>query len=135
MIIMDKFEKRLLKVAKSNTNAVVIGEAFGNLEKVLPLYNTVFIIGGDLPSVKAKNLVFQEDYQHLNYITEVSVIIVDLVRIREIEFLKNFWQRNNSVVVIEGNDPIEREYSKPLYETGWGCTSVQGFFHVWEQLK
>jgi hypothetical protein len=49
--------------------------------------------------------------------------------------VKDFWQRNNSKVIIEGDEPIGREFSKPLYDTGWGCTSKQRVFHVWEKLK
>jgi hypothetical protein len=95
----------------------------------------VFVINEILPTVKAKNLVYREDFHNLNAITEVSVIFFDLNQLDQFEMVKDFWQRNNSKIIIEGDDPIVREFSKPLYDTGWGCTSKQGLFHVWEKLK
>jgi hypothetical protein len=79
--------------------------------------------------------VYKENFHNLNAITEVSAIFFDLNRLDQFEMVKDFWQRNNSKVIIEGDEPIGREFSKPLYDTGWGCTSKQGLFHVWEKLK
>jgi hypothetical protein len=132
---MNKFQKRLRKLDKNQINAVVIGTAFGNLENILEIYNTVFVINENLPTVKAKNLVYREDFHNLNAITEVSAIFFDLNQLDRFEMVKDFWQRNNSKVIIEGDEPIGREFSKPLYDTGWGCTSKQGLFHIWEKLK
>lgn len=132
---MDKFEKRLRKISKFTDNSMVVGSAFGNIEKILSIYNTVFVIGQTDLEFKAKNLVYKEDFNNLNHFTEINAIFFDLNKINFLEDFKEIWQRNNSKVVIEGNDCIEREFSKPLYDTGWGCTSLQGFFHVWEKIK
>jgi hypothetical protein len=134
-MIMNKFQKRLCKLDKHQVNAVVIGNAFGNLENILEIYATVFVIDENFPTVKAKNLVYKEKFDNLNAITEVSAIFFDLARLDQFEMVKELWRRNNSKIIIEGDDPIEREFSKPLYDTGWGCTSKQGSFHVWEKLK
>jgi hypothetical protein len=134
-MIMNKFQKRLSKLDKNQVNAVVIGRAFGNLENILKIYNTVFVIDENFPAVKAKNLVYKENFDNLNAITEVSAIFFDLSQLNQFEMVKDFWQRNNSKIIIEGDEPISREFSKPLYDTGWGCTSKQGLFHIWEKLK
>jgi hypothetical protein len=134
-MIMNKFQKRLSKLDKNQVNAVVIGTAFGNLENILEIYATVFVIDENFPTVKAKNLVYKENFDNLNAITEVNAIFFDLNRLDQFEMVKEFWRRNNSKVIIEGEEPIGREFSKPLYDTGWGCTSQQGLFHVWEKLK
>jgi hypothetical protein len=134
-MIMNKLQKRLRKLDKTQVNAVVIGSAFGNLENILEIYNTVFVINKNVPTVKAKNLVYKENFDNLNGITEVSAIFFDLNQLDQFEMIKDVWQRNKSKVIIEGDEPIGREFSKPLYDTGWGCTSKQGLFHVWEKLK
>ena len=134
-MIMNKFQKRLRKLDKTQVNAIVIGTAFGNLENILGIYATVFVIDENFPTVKAKNLVYKENFHNLNAITEVGAIFFDLSRLDQFEMVKDFWQRNKSKVIIEGDEPIGREFSKPLYDTGWGCTSKQGLFHVWEKLK
>lgn len=132
---MNKFQKRIQKISKSHENAVVIGDAFGNLEDLLNIYRTVFVLGGVRPEIKSKNLVYKESYQNLNNITLVSAIFFNLIDLDKLEEFKHFWQKNDSVVIIEGEEPISREFSKPLYSTGWGCTSLQGSFHVWEKIK
>jgi hypothetical protein len=134
-MIMNKLQKRLRKLDKIQANAVVIGTAFGYLENILEIYSTVFVIDENFPTVKAKNLVYKENFHNLNAITEVGAIFFDLSRLDQFEMVKDFWQRNKSKVIIEGDEPIGREFSKPLYDTGWGCTSKQGLFHVWEKLK
>ena len=134
-MIMNKFQKRLRKLDKTQGNAVVIGGAFGYLETILEIYATVFVIDKNFPTVKAKNLVYKENFDNLNAITEVGSIFFDLARLDQFEMVKELWRRNNSKVIIEGDEPIGREFSKPLYDTGWGCTSKQGVFHVWEKLK
>jgi hypothetical protein len=131
---MDKFEKRLRKISNSYNNALVLGNSFGHLEKILTIYSTVFVIN-KLPTIKAKNLVYRENFDYLDNIVQVSAVFFDLDELKYLSNLKDCWQRNNAVVIIEGNDPIGREFSKPLYDSGWGCTSLQGFFHVWEKLK
>jgi hypothetical protein len=131
---MDKFEKRLRKISNSYNNALVLGSAFSHLEKILSIYNTVFVID-KLPTIKAKNLVYRENFDYLDNIIQVSAVFFDLDELEHLSNLKDCWQRNNAVVIIEGNNPIGREFSKPLYDSGWGCTSLQGFFHVWEQCR
>ncbi len=132
---MNKFQKRVQKISRPHENAVVVGDGFGYLPDILEIFNTVFILGGEKPELKAKNLVYKESYQNLNNITSVSAMFFNLKDIDKLDEFKSFWQRNDSVVIIEGDSPIEREFSKSLYATQWGCTSLQGFFHVWERLK
>ena len=132
---MSKFEKRLRKTTKNTNNAVVVGQAFGYLEILLSMYQSVFVINDTKPNIKAKNLIYRENFNHMNNIIDVSAIFFDLDQIASLENFKEFWKRNNSYVIIEGNDSITREFSKPLFDTGWGCTSLQGIFHVWEKIK
>lgn len=132
---MNKFQKRIRKLTRKSTNALVVGNAFGLLDEILGIFNTVFVISDEPPLVKSKNLVFRENFNNLTNITDVGAIFFDLSQLHQLENLQNFWSRNNSKVLIEGNEVIEREFSKPLYKTNWGCVSQNGFFHVWEQIK
>lgn len=132
---MSKFVKRLLKYTPRVENALVIGTAFGQLPEILATYKTVFVISEKPPEIKARNLVYRENFDHLNQFTEISIITFDLNQIHLLETFKDVWQRNQSVIVIEGDEPIGREFSKPLYNTSWGCRHKLGLFHTWEQIK
>lgn len=131
---MNKIHKRIRKLSRNSTNALVVGEAFGNLSVIIEIFDTVFVVSENMPALRAKNLVYRENISNLNNITDVGAIFYDLNQIGKLEQLQHFWSRNNSNIFIEGNDVIGREHSRPLYDSGWRATSQQGFFHVWEKL-
>jgi len=132
---MAKFEKRLKKLSGYTENALVVGKAFGNLDQLLKIYTNVFVVDEDPPSAKARNLIYKENFNDLNVLTQVGALFIDLDKIDKLEILEDFWQRHRSTVFIEGNECILRHLSKPLFKTGWQCTSLQGIYHVWEQIK
>ena len=132
---MAKFAKRLRKLSSYTENALVVGKAFGNLDQLLEIYTNVFVVDDDPPSAKARNLIYKENFDDLNVLTQVGAIFIDLDKIDKLEILEDFWQRHRSTIFVEGNDCILRHLSKPLFKTGWQCTSLQGIYHVWEKIK
>ena len=132
---MAKFAKRLRKLSGYTENALVVGKAFGNLDQLLEIYINVFVIDDSPPSAKARNLIYKENFNDLNVLTQVGAIFIDLDKIDQLEILEDFWQRHRSTIFVEGNDCILRHLSKPLFKTGWQCTSLQGIYHVWEKIK
>ena len=132
---MAKFAKRLRKLSGYTENALVVGKAFGNLDQLLEIYTNVFVVDEDPPSAKARNLIYKENFNDLNVLTQVGAIFIDLDKIEKLEILEDFWQRHKSTIFVEGNDCILRHLSKPLFKTGWQCTSLQGIYHVWEKIK
>ena len=132
---MAKFAKRLRKLSSYTENALVVGKAFGNLDQLLEIYINVFVIDDSPPSAKARNLIYKENFDDLNVLTQVGAIFIDLDKIDKLDILEDFWQRHRSTIFVEGNDCILRHLSKPLFKTGWQCTSLQGIYHVWEKIK
>jgi hypothetical protein len=132
---MNKFQKRLSKLLKNCENAVVIGHGFGHLDEIVEIFKTVFVINTLAPTTKSKKLVYRENFDNLSQITEVSVIVFDLVAVHRLPDVYPVWHRNKAVIVIEGNDPIDRTLSKSLYESSYECTGLHGSFHVWELKK
>ena len=135
MIIMDKFEKRIQKLKKNLNHVLVIGAGFGKIKEILNICGTVFVINDRPLDIKSKKLIYRETFDSLAFVPDLSLIIVDLEKINHLNDAKEYWVKNKSLVVIEGNSPIEREFSKPLYDSGWRCYELQGFFHVWEKMR
>lgn len=130
---MSKFKKRISKLTRNPLqNALVIGEGFGHMENLLEIFQTVFVIDESFPKIRSKNLVFKENYDDLHLLIDISFIFFDISKINDINLLAPVFSRWKSIVVVEGNDPISRDYTQSLYHHGWKCTSQQGFFHVWE---
>ena len=132
---MAKFAKRLRKLSGYTENALVVGKAFGNLDQLLEIYTNVFVVDDSPPAAKARNLIYKENFDDLNMLTQVGAIFIDLDKIDKLDILEDFWQRHRSTIFVEGNDCILRHLSKPLFKTGWQCTSLQGIYHVWEKIK
>lgn len=132
---MNKFKKRLRKLSKNTNSALVIGTAFGQLEQLLDVYSTIFVVNEDGTELKAKNLIYRQSIERLDSIVNVGAVFFDIEHISKLESLQTFWKKNNSLIFIEGGDPLPRNLSKPLYDSGWGCTSLQGVFHVWEKQQ
>jgi hypothetical protein len=132
---MSKFEKRLSKISKNRETAVVVGCGFGYLENIINMFNTVFVISEEAPKIKSKKLIYRENFDNLSQITEVSVILFDRTAVHWLTDVSPIWHRNKAVVVIEGNEPIDRTLSKPLYASAYECTGLHSDFHTWELKK
>lgn len=132
---MNKIKKRLSKLSKNKNNALVIGTAFGQLAHILDLYSTIFVVNENVTELKAKNLIPRQSIDRLDSIVNVGAVFFDITHIHKLESLQAFWKKNNSVIFVEGGDALPRELSKPLYDSGWRCTSLQGIFHVWEKQQ
>lgn len=131
MIIMNKFQKRVKKLNKNVDNCLVVGKGFGFLQEISEIYNTMFVIDNFRPELKLKNLVYREDSQDLVYMTDITAIFFDLETTNRLNEFMDLAFKWKSVIVIEGNDPIGRDLSGPLYKTGYQCKDLQGFFHIW----
>lgn len=132
MIIMNKITKRLRKLVKSPENAVVVGQGFGHLDIMLNLFKTIFIFSWDAPKVKAKNLIFRENFDDLSPLSEVSMVFVDLNQLQHLEKIIPVCIRHNSLIIVEGNDVIGRDLSKILYINNYRAVDQHGFYHVWK---
>ena len=132
---MNKFQKRLSKLSRNRAHALVLGSAFGMLDQVVEIYETVFVISATRPDTKAKNLIYKEDFVKLDHIQNIATILVDLKEVGNLDNIQSTWVKHNSVVFIEGDAKIDKFMAKSLYDVGWACTSHQGIFHVWEYYK
>jgi hypothetical protein len=133
MILMNKFKKRLTKSVGDLQNAVVVGQGFGQLDSIVETFSTVFIFSWDRPNLKAKNLVFRENFNDLDPIRDISSIFIDLDQIQHLEKISQIWHKNKCTILVEGNDPIERSVSGPLYRDHFRCTDQQGIYHIWKR--
>lgn len=132
---MSKFQKKILKTSNRFENCLLIGEGFGFLDECLEIFKSVFVINKQKPNIRVKNLIYRDDTENLSEISSLTHIFFDLNQITMLEKYQYLWTKHDSLIIIEGNDPIGREFSKSLYASGWQCTSTSGFFHTWEKIK
>jgi hypothetical protein len=132
---MNKFKKRLHKLSRDRDHALVLGSAFGILEQVVEIYDTVFVVSTVQPAFKAKNLVYKETFVKLDHIQNIASIFIDYNELCNLDKVEALWKKHNSKIFVEGGVRIDNVVAKPLYDSGWACTSLQGIFHVWEHYR
>jgi hypothetical protein len=132
---MTKIKKRLCKLSRDHAHALVLGSAFGILDQVVEIYDTVFVVSAVQPTTKAKNLVYKETFVKLDHIQNISSIFIDLNELCNLDKVETLWKKHNSKIFVEGGIRIDNAIAKPLYDSGWACTSLQGIFHVWEHYR
>jgi len=132
---MTKFQKRLYKLSRNNAHALVLGSAFGILDQVVEIYDTVFVISTVPPAFKAKNLIYKETFVKLDHIQDIASIFIDHNELCNLDKVEALWKKHNSIIFVEGGDRIDNTIAKPLYDSGWACTSLQGIFHAWEHYR
>jgi hypothetical protein len=135
MIIMTKFIKRLTKLSDQLDTVLVVGSGLGELQALTEVFNTVFIIAPTPPEIKSKNIVYRENFNELNQLEGINVIIIDLDHIYFLDKLLSLILRWRPYILIEGNRVIERKLSAPLYQHNYRATDQQGFYHVWTSLS
>jgi len=134
-MIMNKFQKKISKLCKNSLNVVVVGQGFGQLNDIVEIFNTVFVLGGARPETKSRNLVYRENLEYISDIEDVGLIFVDRNQIEQLKSILPLWNKTKAIVAIEGHDPIEREFSKSLYDSNYNCTELYKTFHTWELKK
>jgi len=132
---MTKLQKRLHKLSRNHAHALVLGSAFGILDQVVEIYDTVFVVSADLPPVRAKNLVYKETFVKLDHVHNIASIFIDHTELCNLDKVEAVWKKHNSIIFVEGGVRIDNAIAKPLYDSGWACTSLQGIFHVWEHYR
>lgn len=130
---MSKFLKRVKKLFDVHTNCLVIGNGFGNLSDILEIFETVFVVADRPPEIKHRRLVYRENCDNLSDLYGVQAVFFDLDQLDKLVYMPVIWTKNRTIVLIEGNDPIERIHSKPLYDHGFRCVELLGFFHMWKK--
>ncbi len=132
---MSKFSKRVKKLFDVHTSCIVVGQGFGFLPDILEVFETVFVISEQKPEIKHRKLVYRESIDNLTDLYEIQAVFFDLDQLDKLIYMPVVWTKNRPIVIIEGNDPIERTYSKPLYDHGFRCSELLGFFHIWKSQK
>jgi len=132
---MTKFQKRLHKLSTNHAHALVLGSAFGMLDQVVKIYDTVFVISAEQPAIKAKNLIYKETFVKLDHIQNIASIFIDHNELCNLDKVEALWKNHNSKIFVEGDTRIDNVIASPLYDSGWACTSLQGIFHVWEHYR
>lgn len=131
---MTKFQKRLTKILPKMQDCVVFGTAFGNLNEIIPLFNTIFILDKGNERIRAKNVIYISQIKEIMIFTRVNAMFLDLECVEDLQYLPLLTTICKPYILIEGNDVIGRDKSTLLYKHAYRATSQNINFHTWTEI-
>lgn len=132
---MSKFTKRVIKSIKVEGNALVIGDGFGFIHDILDLYQTAFVVLNEEPRLKAKNIVYRDSIDDLQLLPDITVAFIDLKYKDKLNNFENLMIKLKPVLLIEGDEILNVQYTRGIYKLGYRCLSEHGFFHQWKKIQ
>ena len=132
MIYMAKFTKRLQKTLKSTESCVVLGTAFGNLDTVSELFNTVFIFLATDTLFKRRNVVYRATFDDVSIFPNVSLVLIDKDHVVHLERLKAVITRFCPLIYIGSGEFIDKEYSKILAKHRYEIIELFKDHQIWK---
>jgi len=129
---MSKFAKRIKKLNKKCRNILVVGNAWGNLQELSENFSSVFLIDDQKRVLRAKNIIFRENYSNLNYINDIDIILIDRDHEMHLAELFPVFKRWNSFVLFEGPELISKENQKFLKSHHYQIVDIQKRYYVWK---
>lgn len=135
MSTMSKFAKRITKLVKEPESALVLGTGFGQLEEIVKIFDTVFVVGPVPPEFRAKNLIYRQDFHEIGQIGNPTAILVDNIQLHNLNQCVSLWARARPFILIEGNELVDREKTKLLWNFHYRPIEQLGFFHAWKMIQ
>lgn len=129
---MSKFVKRIKKLNKAARNVLIVGQGWGNLQDVIDSYSSIFLIDDEKRLVRAKNLIYREDFNNLNQLQDVDLVLLDLDHENHINDVIILLKRWSSILLIEGPELISKENQKLLKSNRYEIVEVQKRYYVWK---
>lgn len=132
---MSKFRKRITKsMSKPLNDSLVIGNAFGYIDEVLKMYNTVFLFGNDVEVPKAKNLVHRTSIEVAYNMPHITAIFVDENYIDCFGKLVPILNSASPDLFVQGNEVVPKTETKDLYKNGYRAVKQLGWCHKWSRI-
>lgn len=112
-------------------DCVVFGTAFDNMEEIIPLFQTVFILDKGADRLRAKNIIYISQIKETMMFSRVNTMFLDLNCLEDLQYLPLLLTICKPYILIEGNDVIGRDKSTLLYKNAYRAISQNKNFHTW----
>jgi hypothetical protein len=129
---MSKFAKRMKKINKNFRNVLVIGSAFGNLQDLIDTAQTVFVVYPKDDTVRAKNLIYREELDSANILTDIDFVFIDEEYVHVLPNLQQLWRCAIATIMIEGSVGNSVDYYKFMKSLRYQVIDIRKDYHVWQ---
>lgn len=129
---MTTLSKKIQKTKKPTRNCLVLGSLFGNLEEIVNVFDSVFVVTADDVSLRRKNLIYRETIESVSILPDIDFIFIDRKYFSRIEELLQIWRRHRPLILTEGNEAPPKDIIKFLKNENYYVTWVDKKFCLLE---
>lgn len=129
---MSKFAKRIKKLNKKARNVLVVGNAWGNVQEIIDSYNTIFLVDDHQRIIRARNIVYRENFDNIHSLHDVDVILLDLDHQNHLVDLLPLFKRWSSLIIIEGPELISKENQTFLKAHNYQIVEIHKTYFQWK---
>lgn len=134
---MSKFAKRLKKLGKKHLEtAILVGSDFSNLENLLEVFGTVFVISNTTPEVKTKNLIHLRDLDYASSLYNIDMIFVNQGFDRDsLRFLTPLLRRTHPIILLNENYNIGVDFKEFLFKLRYEMIDINLGYQIWKEIR
>jgi hypothetical protein len=129
---MSKFSKRLRKISKKPRNAFILGQGVGEIDDILEVFSSVFVVGDFSQGLRRKNLIYLEKIENINDIPNVDMVFLDRNSFEKIKDLRAMYKRCHPLIFVEGDINLQRDLVKFLVDDGYLVSDIEKRYHIWK---
>jgi len=129
---MSKFAKRIKKLNKKARNVLVVGNAWGNVQEIIDSYNTIFLVDNHRRIIRARNIVYRENFDNIHSLHDVDLILLDLDHQNHLVDLLPLFKRWSSLIIIEGPELISKENQNFLKSHNYQIVEIHKTYFQWK---
>jgi hypothetical protein len=133
---MNKFTKRIVKSTKNQSVCLVVGTAFGNLEELANVFDTVFLhTNNRANALKKKNIIFLETIDSNLDIPLVSMIFLDLDYLTSLSSFRQLLTKYSPTLMIGSGEFIDKAWNKFLNDHRYQIIELFKDYQIWTMKK
>lgn len=129
---MASLSKKLSKTKHDLINVLIVGKGIGGLNEIVEIFQSVFVIAPARPEIKARNLIYYENFSFISHLTGISFIIFDRDSLENLNKTIPIWSSCKPLIIIEGEEIIERPTADILYQFGYRPWERNKKYHIWK---
>jgi hypothetical protein len=132
---MSKLVKRLRKNLKNYRNCVILGNGFEFLEPSLEIFNNVFVFEADESIPKNKKVIKRENYESLDLILDVDLILIGSKFIMLSDSIKNLIKRHRSMIYIGLGEFLDQENTLKFRGYNYDLIEITKSYQIWRSKE
>jgi hypothetical protein len=135
MIIMTKFVKKITKGDKAHENCLVLGNVWGNLDDVVEVFNTVFMLNEGEQPIRRKNVVYRQDFEDVSVLPYITSVFIDFGQLDKIIKIENVIKKFRLSAYIGHGYHLDNHYHRFFNSRGYELVEMNKNYQVWKTKK